>query len=414
MGKLKNLAMMSIHGYVDAAPVLGATDTGGQVTYVLELAKGLAKLGVTVDLYTRLFDNRARFEDVADGVRIVRIPCGPPGFVRKEDMLQYLPEFVDNTYEFVRSDGNEYQLLHSHYWDAGYAAMKLSPRLGIPFIHTSHSLGAWKQERMGGDPEEMERVFRFKERIAAEKEILTAAAALTVTTPAGVAKYKRLYDFESKDMIVIPPGVDVHRFDPEPQPGEAEPAYASDNFIFALSRIDSNKGLDYLLFAFDKVRRESDAKLVVGGGSKNPKRHELDVLAGLNTIVTELRLGDAVTFAGYVPDEELAPYYRRAKVFVLPSKFEPFGMTALEAMACGTPVVATNLGGIKHNLDDGVNALLVDPSNAEELSGAILTILNDPGTADKLSRAGLKKIRAEFAWEVIAKRNLEFFEKYIA
>jgi mannosylfructose-phosphate synthase len=413
MGKLKNLAMMSIHGYVDAVPVLGATDTGGQVTYVLELAKGLAKLGVTVDLYTRQFENRERFEGVADSVRIVRVPYGPPGFVRKEDMLQYLPEYVENMYEFVRSEGLEYELLHSHYWDAGYAAMELAPRLGIPFIHTSHSLGAWKRERMGGDPDEMERLFRFEERIATEGLIFEAATALTVTTPEGVANYKRLYGFESDDMVVIPPGVDVHRFNPEPQPGETVPAYASDDFVFALSRIDSNKGLDYLLFAFDKVRRESEAKLVVGGGSKNPKQHELDVLAGLNSIVIELGLADVVTFTGHVPDEELAPYYRRANAFVLPSKFEPFGMTALEAMACGTPVVATNLGGIKHNLDDGVNALLVDPSDADELSGAILAILNDGGTAEKLSKAGLKKIRAEFAWEVIAKRNLEFFEGYI-
>ncbi|UCE27235.1 MAG: glycosyltransferase [Candidatus Coatesbacteria bacterium] len=414
MGKLNNLAMLSVHGYVDAVPVLGATDTGGQVTYVLELAKGLAKLGVTVDLYTRRFDDREPLETVADGVRIVRVPCGPPEFVRKEDMLQYLPEYVDNMYGFIESEGLEYQLMHSHYWDAGFAAMELAPRLGIPFIHTSHSLGAWKRERMGGDPDEMERLFRFEERIATERLIFSAAAALTATTPEGVANYERLYGFESDDMIVIPPGVDVHRFNPEPQPGETAPAYASDDFVFALSRIDSNKGLDYLLFAFDKVRGESDAKLVVGGGSKNPKQHELDVLAALNSIIDELGLKATVTFAGYVPDEELAPYYRRAKAFVLPSKFEPFGMTALEAMACGTPVVATNLGGIKHNLDDGVNALLVDPSDTHELSGAILTILNNPIAAEKLSKAGLKKIRDEFAWEVIARRNLGFFKGYIS
>ncbi|MCP4230085.1 MAG: glycosyltransferase family 1 protein [bacterium] len=413
MAKLNRLAMLSTHGYVDAVPILGATDTGGQVVYVLELAKGLSSLGITVDLYTRRFNGRAQFEDVADGVRIVRIPCGPDGFVRKEDMLPYLPEFVDNMYDFVRTEGLDYQFLHSHYWDAGYAAMKLAPRLGIPFVHTSHSLGAWKRERMGGDPEEMEKLFRFEERIANERDIFDAAAALTVTTPEGVANYKRFYDFESEDMIVVPPGVDVHRFNPRPQPDEAEAKFAADDFIFALSRIDSNKGLDYLLYAFDKIKGKSDTKLVIGGGSKQPKQHEQDVLGGLKTIVAERGMEGDVTFAGYVPDEELAPYYRRAKVFVLPSKFEPFGMTALEAMACGTPVVATSLGGIKHNLEDGVDSLLVDPSDTDALAQALASILEDESLRTDLSGNGLEKIRREFAWEVIAKKNAEFFVGYI-
>jgi mannosylfructose-phosphate synthase len=404
--------MLSVHGYFDPEPILGATDTGGQVTYVLELSKHLAEMGMKVDIYTRRFGDRTEVDAVNADVRVIRIPCGGNEFIRKEDLFPHLDEMTSNVLAYIEREDLDYQLLHSHYWDAGYVAMNLSDRLGIPFIHTAHSLGAWKREQMGGDPQEMEKIFKFEERVHWENKIFRSAVAQTVTTIDGEDTYKRLYDFESPDLVVIPPGVDTRRFRPLAK-GERDKALdVPDNFVFALSRIDSNKGLDYLIRAFAVVQAGSDAQLVIGGGSKNPKAHETEVKRQLTDLVDDLELGDRVTFTGYVPDELLDPYYRQARVFVLPSKYEPFGMTVLEAMACGTAVVATALGGIRHVLANEEDSLLVDPSQAEELGNAILRVLNEPGLARKLSQNGLRLIEEKFSWESIARQTRSFYGSY--
>ena len=406
---------MSVHGYFDPEPVLGATDTGGQVTYVLELSKHLAELGIKVDIYTRRFGGRCEIDPVGQGddVRVIRIPCGGDEFIRKEDLFPYLDEMTDNMEAFIKSNGLEYELIHSHYWDAGYVSMNVAKRLGVPMVYTAHSLGAWKKEQMGGDVEEMEKLFNFSQRIHWENIIFRTAKAQTVTTLDGQDTYKRLYDFESPDLIIVPPGVDTKRFRPL-EPGDNDAALdVPDKFVFALSRIDSNKGLDYLIRAFGVIAKQTDARLVIGGGSKNPKAHEVEVKSGLTAIVDELGLRDRVTFTGYVPDELLETYYRRAMIFVLPSKYEPFGMTVLEAMACGTPVVATKLGGIRHALTDRTDSLLVDPSQPVELGGAILEILTDSALAARLSKGGLALIEDEFAWTRIARRTLSFYERYL-
>jgi mannosylfructose-phosphate synthase len=350
---------------------------------------------------------------VNDDVRVIRIPCGSDTFIRKEDLFPDLDELVDNMAMFVEKNKLVYDIYHSHYWDAAYTAMKLTERLDYWFIHTAHSLGAWKREQMGGNPEEMEKLFNFNQRVHWENITFRAARAQTVATKDGLENYKRLYDFESPDLVIIPPGVDTKRFKPL-EPGQTDlEINVPGKYVFALSRIDSNKGLDYLIQAFARVPAETGAYLVIGGGSKNPKGVEIEVVANLNRLVGELGLGDRVIFTGYVPDEMLAPYYRNAELFVLPSKYEPFGMTTLEAMSCGTPVVATRFGGIRDNLKNGVDSLLVDPSNPDELSKAIASILTDEEKASKLAEQGMKTIAERFSWESIAAVTMDFYKKYI-
>ncbi len=411
MPKVTRVCMLSVHGYFDPVPVLGATDTGGQVTYVLELAKALAEFGVSVDIYTRRFGGRSEMDPVNHDVRVIRIPCGGNAFIRKEDLFPYLGEYTDGMAEYIERNGLRYDLIHSHYWDAGCAGMDLAKRLNLPFIYTAHSLGAWKKERMGGNPVEMEKLFNFSERIRWEKEIFRRATAQTVTTLDGKESYKRLYGFESGDLVVIPPGVDVRRFRPEPSVPAPEIGVPED-YIFALSRIDSNKGLDYLIRAFDRVRRTSATRLLIGGGSQAPKTHEAEVRANLARLVDSLGLEEKVTFTGYIPDEHLDTYYRRARVFVLPSKYEPFGMTVLEAMACGTPVVATGHGGLRHVLTNRRDSLLVDPSDSEELASAILEVLDDKSLASELRAAGLELVKTKYSWQSIAQETLSFYEEY--
>jgi mannosylfructose-phosphate synthase len=265
---------------------------------------------------------------------------------------------------------------------------------------------------MGGDPEEMEKLFKFTERIHWENIIYRKATAQTVTTQDGYDNYKRLYDFESPHLTIIPPGVDTKRFRPL-GPGEEDcDLDVSDRFVFALSRIDSNKGLDYLIRAYAKIHDKTDADLVIGGGSKNPKPHEVEVKRSLEDLVASLGVQERVRFTGYVPDELLDSYYRRAQVFVLPSKYEPFGMTVLEAMGCGTAVIATRMGGIRHVLTDNKDSLLVDPSDADELGAALQSILTDRELASSLAATGLELIQSTFSWESIAKRTLDFYEQY--
>lgn len=413
MATIKRIAMLSVHGYFDPVPILGATDTGGQVTYVLELSKSLAELGIKVDIYTRRFGDRTEVEAVNEDVRVVRIAAGGNEFIRKEDLFPHLDEMTDNMAAFIDRNGLRYELLHSHYWDAGYVSMKLSERLDIPFVYTAHSLGAWKKEQMGGDPAEMEKTFNFSQRIHWENIIFRSAAAQTVTTQDGYDNYKRLYDFESPDLVIIPPGVDTKRFRPL-KPGEkGRKLDIPERFVFALSRIDSNKGLDYLIRAFATIHDQTDATLVIGGGSQNPQAYETGVKNSLLEIVESEAIGGRVRFTGYVPDEMLDSYYRDAEVFVLPSKYEPFGMTVLEAMGCGTAVVATRLGGIRHVLHDRKDSLLVDPSKPDELGAAILTLLTEKPFADSLARTGLELIRSTFSWESIAKRTLAFYNSTV-
>ncbi|MCK4773828.1 MAG: glycosyltransferase, partial [Candidatus Krumholzibacteria bacterium] len=333
-------------------------------------------------------------------------------FIRKEDLFAHLDELTDNMAAYIDQNGLNYELFHSHYWDAGYVAMNLSERMKVPFIHTAHSLGAWKKEQMGGDPEKMEKLFKFTERIHWENITYRKAAAQTVTTQDGLDNYKRLYDFESPDLIIIPPGVDTKRFRPLEAGEKDRDLNAPDKFVFALSRIDSNKGLDLLISAYAKIHDKTDADLVIGGGSKNPKPHEVEVKQSLENLVQTLGVQDRVRFTGYVPDELLDSYYRRAQVFVLPSKYEPFGMTVLEAMGCGTAVVATRLGGIRHVLNDHKDSLLVDPSDADEFGAALQKILTDRELASSLASTGLALIRSTFSWESIAKRTLDFYEQY--
>lgn len=408
---MKRIAMLSTHGYFDPQPRLGATDTGGQVVYVLELAKALARQGgYKVDIFTRNFEGRLPEEPVNEDVRVVRIPAGSDEFIRKEELLPVLDELVDNMVNYIKDNNYVYEIIHSHYWDAGYVAMKVAERLGHWFVHTSHSIGAWKRDRFKDVPG-AEEMFRFEERIEQEEIIFSKARGITATSQAEFDNYKYYYDYESEDMVIIPPGVDVNTYRPLKE-GESEPDTGlPENYILALARIDHNKGFDLLVHSFALLARKyPDLFLVIGGGSKNPKQPEIDLKNELVDIAKSYNLEDRVLLPGYVADELMAPYYRNAKVFILSSRFEPFGMTVIEAMACGTPVVATSLGGIRHFLTHNEDSMIVNPKNREELSVAIDKILENESVSQKLIDKGLKTVYEKFTWDSIAQQHLDFFK----
>jgi len=412
----KHIAMLSTHGYFDPVPLLGRTDTGGQVLYVLELSKALSRIGISVDIYTRWFDPQKKEIDPVPGypdVRVIRIPAGPREFVIKEKIYPLLPELTANLAGFIRNHHLDYDLFHGHYVDAGIITIDLAGEFGKPGYFTAHSLGAWKRERMEGDPGEMEKEFNFRHRIEEEKRIYSSLSGHTVTTQLQLEKLREHYDYQEENVVVIPPGVNIHKFKPL-QPGK--PPVRTDlpeKYIYCLSRIDSNKGYDLLLNAFAKVcKRIDDVYLVTGGGSAHPEPREKEVLDMMYRIMKENKIEDKVIFVGHVAENLMVPYYQNAQFFVMPSIFEPFGMTAQESMASGVPVIASKFGGINTVLTHEKDGLLIDPSDTEEFAASMIRLLNDPTLRERLGKEASKLIRGNFSWEAMADRHLRFYQKY--
>ncbi len=409
--------MLSTHGYFDPEPQLGRTDTGGQVVYVLELAKALSRAGYKTDIYTRWFDrSQQQINPVPDNpdVRVIRIPAGPWEFIPKEFIYDVLPELADNMVDFIRKNDLDYDLFHSHYVDAGIVALDVAKEMAKPVYFTAHSLGAWKRDQMGGDPEEMEKKFNFKHRINEEIRIFKNVNAQSLTSIVQHEKLNELYNYDAENIIIIPPGVDVHHYYPQKEKDEKVKTSLPEKYVFCLSRIDTNKGHDLLLHAWDIVRKEvPDVDLVIGGGSPKPKARELGVFASMDKIIDEAGMQERVQKIGYVANDMMRTFYQQAELFVMPSLFEPFGMTSQEAMACGTPVIASKFGGIRNTIRDGYNGYLVDPSKAHEFARAIVKLLKDDTQRAIIGKNAYKVIMEEYSWEAIARRHLEFYETYM-
>ena len=411
---IKRLSILSTHGYFDAEPQLGRTDTGGQVVYVLELSKALTKKGIEVDIYTRWFDkSKEMIESVPlfQNLRIIRIPGGPWKFIPKEELYDFLPELADNMIDFIRENKLEYDLFHGHYVDAGVVAVLVSRAIDRPVYFTAHSLGAWKRQLMNGFSKKREEKYQFEKRIEEELKVFQAVNGQTATTNAQLQIMETLYDFQSKNATIIPPGVDIEAFHPgKPSENLGMPK----NYIFCLSRIDENKGHELLLKAFDIVRRNLPTiHLVIGGGSTKPKPREKQLLNKIEEIIDERGMSDRVHLVGYVPDEKIKSFYQQARIFVLPSTFEPFGMTALEAIACGTPAIVSKFAGVSEFLRDHTDSIIIDPTDSEKFAGDILEILKDRKLAEQIELEGLKTVRESFSWDAIAEKHLLFYEKFM-
>ncbi|MBI2377671.1 MAG: glycosyltransferase [Deltaproteobacteria bacterium] len=408
------IAMVSTHGYVAASPPLGAADTGGQVVYVLELSKKLGELGYEVDIWTRQFEDQVEIERVDDHVRVIRVRCGGPSFIPKEYLVDHLPEWIERAIEIVKRHDLRYELLNSHYWDAGFAGQALARSLGIPHVHTPHSIGLWKRRQMERDyPADLQRFeveYNFARRIALEREIYAAAGLVVATTPPQVDLLVSDYGVPPARCRLIPPGYDDRRFFPVSeatrQSIRARIGFSGD-VVLALGRLATNKGYDLLISAFRSLAdRNPNATLHLAVGGATLDEAERALLASLEQQVRDLGLLGRVRFGGFIPDPELADYYRAADVFVLSSRYEPFGMTAVEAMACGTPTVITVHGGLWRSLTFGRHALFTDPFDPEDLAMTILKPFRLPRLRVRMARMGAHKARSLFSWTGIAHQLL--------
>ncbi|MEO8277163.1 MAG: glycosyltransferase [Thermoanaerobaculia bacterium] len=411
--------MVSTHGYVAPHPPLGAADTGGQVVYVLELSKKLARLGYEVDIWTRRFDDQPEVDPVVAGVRIVRAACGGEGFIPKEYLFDSLAEWSENALRFIQRHGLRYEFIGSHYWDAGVAGQHLSEVLGVPHLHTPHSLGEWKRRQMEadypGDAAKFEKQYNFAQRIREERLLYAAANMVIATTPQQLEVLAEFYEVPGEKCRMIPPGYDDNRFFPV---GDSTARALRQRMgfdgpvVMAIGRLARNKGYDLLIRAFELVaKRNPDASLYLAVGGERLGEAEIAIRSELENLVAELQLVDRVRFGSFVPDDELADYFRAADVFVLSSRYEPFGMTAIEAMACGTPTVVTVHGGLFRALTFGRHALYADPFDREDLGIMVHKILSHPRLRARLARMGAHKARSLFTWTGIAQQLVALVER---
>lgn len=403
--------MLSLHGYVSAEAEMGKPDTGGQVVYVLRLSECLARLGYKVDIFTRRFEGQPEIERISERVRIVRVPAGSPALIRKEWMHEVVPEWVTNANTWIARHELRYAFIDSHYWDAGLAGGALAQRLAIPHLHTPHSIGAWKRDNMDGDADELEREYNFARRVREERIVYDEADAIIATTP----QQRELlvaeeYGVEAAKIVVVPPGYDDARFYPvstATRQAIKHEVGVDGPLVLALGRIAANKGYDLLLQAMPTViERVPGVQLLLAVGSTSPTPGETKQVDELRALAVDLGIADRVRFHDYVPDEELADTYRAADVFALSSRYEPFGMTAVEAMACGTPAVVTTQGGLWQMVAWGTEALYADPNDPQAFGHALSTVLQYPHIARQLARFGSHRARATFTWNGIAQRLL--------
>jgi D-inositol-3-phosphate glycosyltransferase len=348
--------------------------------------------------------------DFADRSRVVHLPAGPAAPYSKHRVWDHLPEFVDGVLDFMSDHNLQYDLIHSHYWLSGWVAMRLRPALDLPIVHMSHTLG-YPKNAAAQLPWEQEP----GRRLQVERQVLRGSDALVAESPASKRHMVRHYDVNPADIAVIPCGVDVERFHPQDKRrARADlslPAAAP--ILLFVGRLQPSKGIDTLLHAAAEIHgdRPDLCVLVVGGGLDERDEQETAELNRLQQLGAELGLND-VRYIKAQPQENLAQYYAAADVFVMPSHYESFGMVVLEAMACGTPVVGSAVGGLSYTIADGDSGLLVPPGNWRAFARAISRVLASPRLQGAMRQAGPERARA-FAWPHIVEKNVRLYRRLI-
>jgi len=410
-----NIAMISYHTCPLA--ILGGKDTGGMNVYVREVTRYLGRRGVHVDVFTRSQDEHVPqvLHDLGYGNRVVHIPAGPEHPLPKKELAAYLPQFVAGIQAFARDKGIHYDLIHSHYWMSGVAAQQLKESWRVPMVHMFHTLGLMKN-RTAQTPAEMEGDYR----INGEYQVLAAADRIIAATPAEQAQLQFLYQADEDRITIIPPGVDISHFYPIDQ-DEARCAIEvpeKDPMLLYVGRIEPLKGVDTLIRAIAHMRttgitcRYPHYLTIIGGDPDADPQDMTSEMARLQGLSRELGLEDLVLFLGKRSQSSLPYYYSAADVLIMPSHYESFGMVALEAMACGTPVVASQVGGLAFLIQDGVTGYVVPGGDPIALSERLVLLLSQPELRRRMGEQAAAYAR-NYAWENITGRILDLYQEIL-
>jgi D-inositol-3-phosphate glycosyltransferase len=391
------IALISEHASPLAA--LGGTDSGGQNVYVAHIGRCLAEAGHQVDVLTRRDARRLPATvDVRPGLRVRHIDAGPPQPLPKESLLPLMSEFGDRAIRLCEGAG-AYDVVHANFFMSGLVGLELKQRFGTPLVMTFHALGLVRRLHQGaadGFPEE---------RMDIERRLVREADRIIAECPQDQHDLQALYGADPRRLSMVPCGVDLGEF----SPGSKTVARRklglppNDFIVLQLGRMVPRKGVDNVIRALAMMDRQRSVRLcVVGGNGVDPDDGSTPEIMRLRDIATACGIPDQVCFMGQRQRDALRAWYRAADVFVSTPWYEPFGITPLEAMACGVPVIGSDVGGIRFSVDDGVTGFLVPPHDPAALAERLERLRDHPALAEAMGRAGVLRMRSTFTWKQVA------------
>lgn len=404
----KRIALISVHG--DPAIEIGKEEAGGQNVYVRKVGEALGRLGWQVDMFTRQVSaDQEQIVQHSENCRTIRFQAGALEFVPRDNLFDYLPEFIEKFLAFQKENNITYQLIHTNYWLSSWVGMQLKKIQGSKQVHTYHSLGAVKYNTIENIPP------IATKRLAVEKEVLETAETIVATSPQEKQHMRSLVS-KTGNIDIIPCGTDVQQFGSV----DRETARAKLNIdpeakvVLYVGRFDPRKGIETVVRAVgaSQLRESQKLHLIIGGGSTpgNSDGIERDRIEG---IINELGMSDITNLPGRLCQTVLPTYYAAADVCVVPSHYEPFGLVAIEAMASGTPVVASDVGGLQFTVVPEVTGLLAPPQDVPAFTKAIDRILMDQQWRNELGQAARERVINKFSWDGVAAQLSELYTQLL-
>lgn len=405
----RKVAFISEH----ASPLamLGGVDSGGQNLYVDRVARHLCMLGYEVDIFTRwdCLDHK-QIIAYAENIRVIHVSAGPRHYLPKEELFQYMDEFAANMIHFIKSNALVYEVVHAHFWMSGYAASVIKNILGIPFVITFHALGKIRKIYQGSND-------RFPDaRIPVEEMLVQQADAIIAECPQDKEDLMVHYCAAEEKISIIPCGFDKAEFFPmNKRKAKQQLALSTSEFVLLqLGRMVPRKGVDNVIRSLaslsDKVRTQVRL-LIVGGESEDPDPVKTPEIGRLQQMAFELKVSDRIIFTGRKTREQLKLYYSAADLFITTPWYEPFGITPLESMACGTPVIGSCVGGIKFSVRHGKTGYLVPPDQPELLAQRIQEIYSNKNLFRDFSRKAIEHVNSLFTWDIVTRNIALLYEK---
>jgi D-inositol-3-phosphate glycosyltransferase len=384
--------------------------------YVREVGRQLARRGIEVDVFTRAQNPKVdRVSSLGDGARVIHITAGPEAPFEKDQGWLYVPQFGRGILDFVKAERTRYDIIHSHYWLSGWAGLRLCRDLGAPLVHMFHTLGVMKN-MVARHEKEKETALR----ILLEKRLMDLSQMIVASSPADRAHMVWHYGANPDKIEVIPCGVDLNLFNPLPQTmARAHLGLPPHRLILFVGRILPIKGLECLMNALSILIRRSSVDsrgirlLIVGGDLENGAQATNGEMERLKGLTAQLGLDSMVIFLGPQPQHVLPYFYSAAEVCVLPSRYESFGMVALESMACGTPVIASGVGGLNYTVRDEQTGYLIPEGNALALADRIDRLLKDNSLRHAMGRQGTRHAE-KYSWGGIVHQLMSLYGRILA